>query len=86
MHAKAEGNGPLAAIIKALCEKSSIDISIKDYSEHTLGTDSHAKAAAYVQIVDNKSGRATYGVGTSSNITRASIRAIFSALNRLNRN
>lgn len=86
LHAKAEGNGPLAAIIKALCEKSDIDISIKDYSEHTLGTDSHAKAAAYVQIVDNKSGRATYGVGTSSNITRASIRAIFSALNRLNRN
>jgi 2-isopropylmalate synthase len=28
-------------------------------------------------------GKATFGVGVSSNITRASIRAIFSAMNRL---
>ena len=34
-------------------------------------------------IVYRKSGRVTYGVGISSNITRASLRGIFSAVNRL---
>ena len=34
-------------------------------------------------MLDEKSGRTTYGVGISSNITRASLRGIFSAVNRL---
>ena len=58
---------------------------ITDYSEHALSEGSHAKAAAYVNCIDLASGRATYGVGQSTNITRASIRAIFSALNRLDK-
>jgi 2-isopropylmalate synthase len=33
--------------------------------------------------MDKTTGKATYGVGVSSNITRASIRGIFSAVNRL---
>ena len=33
--------------------------------------------------IDQVSGKTTYGVGISSNITRASIRGIFSAVNRL---
>jgi 2-isopropylmalate synthase len=32
---------------------------------------------------DNRTGNVTFGVGVSSNITRASIRGMFSALNRL---
>jgi 2-isopropylmalate synthase len=35
---------------------------------------------------DNKTGKVTFGVGVSGNITRASIRGVFSALNRLARN
>jgi 2-isopropylmalate synthase len=34
-------------------------------------------------MLDAESGSVTYGVGVSSNITRASVRAVFSALNRL---
>ena len=34
-------------------------------------------------LMDQKTGKATYGVGISSNITRASFRGIFSAVNRL---
>jgi len=34
-------------------------------------------------MMDAESGRVTYGVGVSSNITRASVRAMFSAVNRL---
>ncbi|HKL99594.1 MAG TPA: alpha-isopropylmalate synthase regulatory domain-containing protein, partial [Mobilitalea sp.] len=43
-----------------------------------------AQAAAYIHMLDLTTGKTTFGVGISSNITRASIRAIFSALNRLN--
>lgn len=58
-------------------------ICIKDYSEHAMGSGSHAKAAAYIRMRDNRTGKETYGVGVSSNITRASIRSFFSALNRI---
>ncbi len=83
--AKSAGNGPIDAIIKALASENGVDVSVKDYSEHTLGDGSHARAASYVKLLDNASQKSSYGVGTSSNITRASIRAIFSALNRINR-
>ena len=54
-----------------------------DYTEHALGEGSHAQAAAYIHLLNEEDGETTYGVGVSSNITRASIRAIFSAINRL---
>lgn len=85
IHTTSIGNGPIDAIIKALSEKQGLDVSVKDYTEHTMGDGSHAVAASYIKLLDNRSGVSSYGVGTSSNITRASIRAIFSALNRLNR-
>ena len=34
-------------------------------------------------MLDENSGKVTWGVGVSSNITRASVRAMFSAMNRL---
>ena len=80
---EAHGNGPLDAVQSGLMEELGIEIKILDYSEHALSTGGNAQAAAYIHLLDSKTGRATYGVGVSSNITRASIRGIFSALNRL---
>ena len=60
-----------------------IEIRVLDYNEHALTSGSGAQAASYIHLLDVKTGRATYGVGISSNITRASIRGIFSAVNRL---
>ena len=60
-----------------------IQAKVLDYTEHALSSGSSAKAAAYIHMLDEKTGRETYGVGVSSNITRASIRAIFSSINRL---
>ena len=62
-----------------------VDFSVLDYSEHALSTGSHAKAAAYISMEDGRNGNKVFGVGISSNITRASIRGMFSALNRLAR-
>lgn len=82
-YVECEGNGPIDAVHRAIKQETGIDVKILDYTEHTLGEGSHAKAAAYIQVLDKETGKATYGVGVSSNITRASIRALFSALDRL---
>ena len=58
-------------------------IKVLDYSEHALRAGSTAQAAAYIHLMNEETGEATFGVGVSSNITRASIRGIFSAVNRL---
>lgn len=81
---EASGNGPIDAVLRGLQKELGIQIKILDYNEHALGGGANAQAAAYIQMLDIESGNATFGVGVSSNITRASLRAIFSALNRLN--
>lgn len=80
---EAVGNGPIDAAKRGLQQELSADIKILDYEEHALQSGSNSQAAAYIHLLDVNSGRVTYGVGVSSNITRASIRAIFSAVNRL---
>ncbi len=82
----ATGNGPIDAVQRGLMKELGIEIKVLDYTEHALGGGANAQAAAYIHMLDMKTGRTTFGVGVSSNITRASIRAIFSALNRLGLN
>ena len=83
MSIEALGNGPIDSVKNAINKIVDIDVKIIDYTEHALGEGSNAKAAAYIQMVNNKNGEVTFGVGVSSNITRASIRGLFSAINRL---
>ena len=80
---EAVGNGPIDAAKRGLQEELSADIKILDYEEHALRSGSNSQAAAYIHLLDVPSGKVTYGVGVSSNITRASVRAIFYAVNRL---
>ena len=77
------GNGPIDAVLKGLHEELGINIKVLDYTEHALGGGAGAQAAAYIHMLDMSTSKTTFGVGVSSNITRASIRAIFSAMNRL---
>ncbi|WOO38558.1 2-isopropylmalate synthase [Anaerocolumna sp. AGMB13020] len=80
---EATGNGPIDAVLRGLQKELGIHIKILDYSEHALGEGSGAQAAAYIHLLSMDTGKTIFGVGISSNITRASIRAIFSGLNRL---
>ena len=80
---EASGNGPIDAVLKGLQEELGIHIKVLDYTEHALGGGAGAQAAAYIHMLDMSTSKTTFGVGVSSNITRASIRAIFSAMNRL---
>lgn len=81
---EASGNGPIDAVKLAIKQSmQGLDFKILDYDEHALSQGSGAKAAAYIQMQDNRTGNITFGVGVSGNITKASIRGIFSAMNRL---
>ncbi|MEG2513220.1 MAG: 2-isopropylmalate synthase [Acetivibrio sp.] len=79
----AKGNGPIDAVQNGLEKAASRHVKVLDYSEHALRSGSNAQAAAYIHMLDMDTNKVVYGVGVSSNITRASIRAIFSAMNRL---
>ncbi len=80
---EAVGNGPIDAVKRGLQQELDVTIKVLDYEEHALQSGSNSQAAAYIHLLDADSGRVTYGVGVSSNITRASVRAMFSAVNRM---
>ena len=80
---EAVGNGPIDAAQRGMQESLGVSIKVLDYEEHALQSGSNSQAAAYIHLLDSNTGRVTYCVVVSSNITRASIRALFSAVNRL---
>ncbi|MCI8210104.1 2-isopropylmalate synthase [Pseudomonas sp. S25] len=74
---KGKGNGALEALVSSL----PVGVEIMDYNEHAIGAGTTAKAAAYIELRVNGD-RAVHGVGVDENITTASFKALFSALNR----
>jgi 2-isopropylmalate synthase len=71
------GNGSLEALVSAL----PVQIEVMDYHEHAIGAGANAKAAAYIEVRLG-GGRPLHGIGIDENLTTASFRALFSALNR----
>lgn len=55
------GNGPVSSLLDALTT-SGVDLAVKEYSEHSIGSGSDTKAAAYVELIDS-TGRTIWGVG-----------------------
>ncbi len=80
---EAVGNGPIDAVKRGMQEVTGVRIKVLDYEEHALQSGSNSQAAAYIHLLNADDGSVTYGVGVSSNIIRASVRAVFSAVNRL---
>ena len=76
-HWRGIGKGPLEALVAGL----PVGVEIMDFHEHAIGSGTHAKAAAYIELRVN-GGRALHGVGIDENLATASFRALFSALNR----
>ena len=77
LHWRGKGNGALEALVAGL----PVAVEIMDYNEHAIGAGTHAKAAAYIEL-RVAGGRPVHGVGIDENITTASFKALFSALNR----
>ncbi len=76
-----KGTGPIDGFVDALSTHAGIEISVVDYSEHTLRPGADASAICYMEI--ESGGRKLFGVGINSNIVAASLEALVSAVNRL---
>jgi 2-isopropylmalate synthase len=76
-----KGTGPVDGFMNAMSIYLGIDISVNDYSEHSLQHGSNAAAIAYVEMNTPKG--KLHGVGINTNITAASLEAIVSAINRM---
>jgi 2-isopropylmalate synthase len=74
------GNGPIDAFVNALRENLNLDVSVRDYHEHAMGSGADATAVAYVEVVTD--GQIRYGVGRDRSIVTASLQAVLSGINR----
>jgi 2-isopropylmalate synthase len=75
------GTGPVDGFVDALSRHLGIEMSVLDYSEHSLQRGSNAAAVSYVEM-EHPGGR-LFGVGISTNIVAASLEAVVSAANRV---
>jgi 2-isopropylmalate synthase len=82
MTVSASGNGPLDAFCSALKQEITGDFTLTSYHEHALNGGSSAKAAAYIAI-EAPDGSVSWGTGVDTDIIIASIKAVLSSLNRL---
>ncbi|MGZ2361106.1 2-isopropylmalate synthase [Streptomyces sp. 372A] len=76
------GNGPISAFFEAL-QAIGIDARLLDYTEHTMSEGASAQAASYIECAID--GKVLWGIGIDANTTRASLKAVVSAVNRATR-
>ena len=74
------GKGPIDALVKVLIDNFDVDVRLQDYTEHAIGSGADTMAAAYVELAVED--RVVWGAGLHSNITKASLKAVVSAVNR----
>ena len=77
-----EGNGPIAAFVHALQTGGAPKFEVANYREHALGAGEGASAICYIQI-KLADGKFCWGAAVDTNIELASIKAVLSALNRI---
>ncbi|RVU19183.1 2-isopropylmalate synthase [Streptomyces antnestii] len=73
------GNGPISAFFEAL-QAVGIDARLLDYQEHTMSEGASAQAASYIECAIGD--KVLWGIGIDANTTRASLKAVVSAVNR----
>ncbi|MBR1442503.1 MAG: 2-isopropylmalate synthase [Firmicutes bacterium] len=82
---KLSGSG--AGIIEAFCNALNEVVTdhiyeIVNYSEHSLDYGNKSKAITYIQIYDDKQ-NPYFGAGVSSGVSKSSLRAVVSAVNKM---
>ncbi|MDR1067338.1 MAG: 2-isopropylmalate synthase [Clostridiales bacterium] len=75
------GNGLLSAFSAGLSDEFGVRFDITDYSEHALEHGAKSRAITYVRISD-ENGKHFFGAGVSESVSKSSLRAVVSALNR----
>lgn len=76
---RASGNGPIDAFVNSLTQVG-IDAHVLHYAEHAMESGRDARAAAYVEV--EIADQVLWGVGVDPSITRATYKAVISAVNR----
>ena len=77
-----KGNGPLDAFVAAIKESKIVpDFTISAFHEHSIGSGSDTDAMAYIELTF-ADGKKFWGCGRSSNVGRAGINAVVSAINQ----
>ncbi|MEQ1949888.1 2-isopropylmalate synthase [Mesorhizobium sp. CN2-181] len=78
---KGSGNGPVDGFVDALSRHVGVEVSVRDYSEHSIQHGSNAAAISYVEM--EYPGGVIFGAGINTNIVAASLEAVVSAVNRI---
>ncbi len=76
-----KGTGPVDGFINALSAYIGIEMTVLDYSEHSLQQGADAAAICYMEV-EHPGGR-LFGVAINTNIVTASLEAVVSATNRI---
>ena len=80
----ASGNGPISAFVEGMRRTFGLEFRLADFGQNTRSATSKAEAAAYVELhVPDENGRSVFGAGIDTSITKAPIKAVISALNRI---
>ena len=80
---KGRGTGLLDAFVNAFKEAFDISFSINMYNEHAMKSGTDSAAITYIEIKKDHDRRIYLGAGVSSSVTKSSVRAIISAVNRM---
>ncbi|CAK8721858.1 MAG: 2-isopropylmalate synthase [Candidatus Electronema aureum] len=83
LHLQESGNGPLDAFCAALRRDAGLDFALTSYHEHALTEGSSAKAVTYIEVLGSDHGEAWWGAGIDTDIIISSIKALLSAINRM---
>jgi len=75
------GTGPIDGFVDALSKHIGVDLTVLDYSEHSMQRGSNAAAISYVEV--EHPGGKLFGAGINTNIVAASLEAVVSAANRI---
>ena len=78
---RGEGNGAIAAFVDAWSRHTGESVNVVGYAEHALTAGTDAEAIAYVQL--NVDGRRVVAASTDRDTVSASLKAVLSAVNRV---
>ena len=77
-----EGNGIIDGFARSLESALGIRFEVVSYNEHSLEYGSKSRAITYV-CIQNEDGKKFFGAGVSSSISKSSLKAVVSAVNKL---
>jgi 2-isopropylmalate synthase len=81
---KAQGNGPISALVRALKEVPGLpSFTLENYEEESMGTTDEADAVCFVRIKKDSSPSLKIGVGTDPNVIQAATKAVINGLNAI---